>query len=161
MLEISTFGESDWPQLKKLYQDGIETNQATFELQAPEWPEFDSSHLDIGRLKATSHDRIVGWVALSPVSRRPAYAGVAEYSIYIAENSRGTGVGKQLMARLIELSEAKGIWTLQASTFPENIASLKLQEKFGFRVVGTRKKIAQQHGVWRDTIITERRIKTD
>ena len=159
MIQISRFYESDWPRIREIYQHGIETNQATFETEAPEWSGFDAAHLSICRFKATDRDCIVGWAALSPVSRRAVYAGVAELSIYVALNMRGTGIGSKLMERLVESSEANGIWTLQASTFPENIESLRLQEKYGFRVVGTRHRVATQFGVWRDTVITERRSR--
>lgn len=160
MLEIKPFEHSDWPEIERIYQEGIETNQATFETKAPEWEAFDASHLSICRLKGVQKSRIVGWAALSPVSSRAAYAGVAEVSIYVSMPLRGGGIGSALMEKVVELSEANGIWTLYASTFPENKESLRLQKKFGFRVVGRRERIAKHHGVWRDTIITERRSKT-
>ena len=159
MIEIKPFVESDWPEIRRIYQEGIDTNQATFETKAPEWADFDASHLSICRLKGIQKGQIVGWAALSPVSSRAVYAGVAEFSIYVSVPMRGLGIGSILMEKVVELSEANGIWTLHASTFPENTESLRLQEKFGFRMVGRRERIAKHHGVWRDTVITERRSK--
>ncbi|MEP2025950.1 MAG: N-acetyltransferase family protein [Reichenbachiella sp.] len=147
-----------WPAVERIYQDGIDTNQATFETQTPNWDVWDESHLPEPRLVAKGTDgSVIGWAALSPVSKRHAYRGVAEVSIYIDVNHLGKGIGKKLLKELISQSEAKGIWTLQAVTFPENEASVRLHESLGFRLVGQREKIAQQHGVWRDTVMLERR----
>jgi phosphinothricin acetyltransferase len=147
----------DWPQVRSIYAEGIATNQATFETEAPSWEQWDSAHLPAGRLVARDGDLVLGWGALSPVSRRQCYAGVAEVSVYVRGSARGRGVGRALLEQVIAASEALGIWTLQGSTFPENTASLRLQERCGFRVVGKRERIAQMQGVWRDTILTERR----
>ncbi|HEY7697039.1 MAG TPA: GNAT family N-acetyltransferase [Vicinamibacteria bacterium] len=147
----------DWPQVRSIYEEGIATNQATFEAEAPSWEEWDSAHLPSGRLVARENDLLLGWGALSPVSRRRCYAGVAEVSVYVRESARGRGVGRALLDHLIAASEAQGIWTLQGATFPENTASLRLQERCGFRVVGRRERIGRMNGVWRDTVLTERR----
>lgn len=149
---------NDWPEVEEIYQDGIDTLQATFETQTPNWEAWDAGHLASPRLVAKStNGSILGWAALSPVSKRQVYRGVAEVSIYIDVNQMGKGIGKKLLAELIQLAEAAGIWMLQAVTFPENEASVRLHEKLGFRLVGRREKIAQQHGVWRDTVLLERR----
>lgn len=150
---------SDWPAIRTIYQEGMDTGMATFETRAPEWTEWDSSHLPCCRLAARQEGRLLGWAALSPVSHRKAYAGVAEVSIYIAGEARGQGLGKRLLAELVVASEQAGIWTLQAVIFAENVASLKLHRAGGFRVVGQRERIAQRDGAWRDTIILERRSR--
>jgi L-amino acid N-acyltransferase YncA len=154
----------DWPSIRAIYEEGIATGLATFETHAPEWADWDQNHLVQCRLAAwrTGEDgiqQIAGWTALSPVSRRKVYSGVAEISIYIAGWARGQGVGKDLLAALIVESERVGIWTLQASIFAENNASLTLHRSCGFREVGRRERIAQRDGVWHDTMILERRSK--
>lgn len=143
--------------MRAIYEEGIATGQATFETEAPSWEQWDSAHLPSGRLVAREGDLVVGWGALSPVSRRQCYAGVAEASVYVGGLARGRGVGRALLEHLIADSEAQGIWTLQGATFPENPASLRLQARCGFRVVGKRERIARMNGVWRDTLLTERR----
>lgn len=148
---------ADWPQVRAIYLDGIATGQATFQTEAPPWDEWDAGHLPAGRLAARDGDAVLGWAALGPVSRRACYAGVAEVSVYVAAAHRGRGVGTALLQAVVTAAEAAGIWTLQASTFPENGASLRLQTRCGFRVVGRRERIARLHGVWRDTVLTERR----
>jgi phosphinothricin acetyltransferase len=149
----------DWPQVRAIYQEGIATRQATFEMDAPSWEEWDAAHLARCRLVARAEEGVLGWAALSPVSRRPCYSGVAELSVYVRASARGRGVGAALLNRLISDSEAEGIWTLQGATFPENAASLRLQARCGFRVVGRRERIARMDGVWRDTVLTERRSR--
>jgi phosphinothricin acetyltransferase len=156
-MRIDLLAQSDWPQVRAIYEEGIATHQATFETEVPSWEQWDSAHLENGRFVARDADRVLGWGALSPVSRRLCYAGVAEVSVYVRESARGRGVGRALLEQVIAASEAQGIWTLQGSTFPENAASLRLQERCGFRVVGRRERIAQMNGVWRDTVLTERR----
>jgi phosphinothricin acetyltransferase len=156
-MHIEPLTPEDWSQVRAIYEEGITTRQATFETELPSWEQWDSAHLESGRFVARDNDRVLGWGALSPVSRRRCYAGVAEVSVYVRESDRGRGVGRALLEQVIAASEAQGIWTLQGSTFPENAASLRLQERCGFRVVGRRERIAQMNGVWRDTVLTERR----
>jgi L-amino acid N-acyltransferase YncA len=141
----------------EIYKMGLETRNATFETNVPSWDDWDSDHLNHSRFVYTENEEILGWVALSPVSKRSAYKGVAEVSIYIDTNILGKGIGSQLMEEAIASSEKHGIWTLYSSIFPENTASLKLHEKFKFRIIGTRERIAQTDGKWRDTILLERR----
>ncbi len=149
----------DWPAVRSIYEQGIATRQATFETAAQPWEDWDAGHLAEPRLVAEESGEAVGWAALSPVSRRPCYAGVAEESVYVAEQARGRGVGRALLERLCADAEAVGIWTIQTSIFPENVASLELHRRCGFRVVGTRERIAQLDGVWRDTVLMERRAR--
>ena len=148
---------SDWPEVARIYREGIETGNATFETEVPAWEEWDAAHLPAHRFVAERDGRVAGWVALLPVSQRPCYTGVAEVSAYVAEEARSQGVGRELLAAAIESSERGGIWTLQTSVFPENEASLRLLRRFGFREVGTRERIARLHGAWRDTVLVERR----
>jgi phosphinothricin acetyltransferase len=156
-LQIEPLTAERWPAVRSIYVEGIATGNATFQLDAPEWREWDEAHLQLCRMVATEGDDLVGWAALTPVSRRPVYAGVAEVSIYVAERARGRGVGNRLMVKLIADSEAAGIWTLQAGIFPENVASLRLHAAAGFRVVGTRVRVGNLHGQWRDVVLLERR----
>jgi L-amino acid N-acyltransferase YncA len=156
---IEPMTERDWPQVRAIYEEGIEFGDATFETSPPDWVAWNSTHLRVCRLVARSGAEVVGWAALSPVSSREVYAGVTEASLYISERARGRGVGSKLMAALIEASEHAGIWTLYSSTFPENAASLALQQRHGFRVIGTRERIACHRGRWRDTVLLERRSR--
>lgn len=157
-MTIAPMLPNHWPAVKKIYQEGIDTNQATFEIKTPSWQAWDTGHLKIPRLVAfDSAKKILGWAALSPISKRKVYRGVAEVSIYITTDQTGQGLGKRLLTELILQAEKQGIWMLQATTFPENEASVKLHKKCGFRFVGRREKIAQQHGNWRDTVLLERR----
>ena len=148
---------TDWPTVRAIYLEGIATHQATFETQAPSWEDWDAAHSPFARLVARDAESVVGWGALSPVSARKAYAGVAEVSVYVAESRRGAGLGRKLLEALIEESEANGIWTLQAVMFPENSGSVALHRRCGFRDVGYRERIARLEGVWRNTILLERR----
>ena len=148
----------DYPAVKVIYEQGIATGNATFQLTSPSWEDWNHQHLMKGRLIAESETgEILGWAALTPVSGRCVYAGVAEVSVYIRADARGNGIGKQLLEALIHESEKENLWTLQAGVFPENIASLKIHEQCGFRKVGYREKIGKMHGVWRDTVLLERR----
>ena len=156
-IQIEPMTPADWEQVRLIYQDGIATGQATFEVAAPAWEQWEGAHHPFARLVARSGGCVVGWAALSPVSRRRCYAGVAEVSVYVGARHRGQGIGRQLMRAVIAESERHGIWTLQGATFPENEASLRLQRACGFREIGKRHRIAQLHGVWRDTVLTERR----
>jgi L-amino acid N-acyltransferase YncA len=158
-LTITPLVNTDWEAVRAIYLEGIATGQATFETAAPDWPAWDAAHLADGRLVARHAGQVVGWAALSPVSSRCVYGGVAEVSVYVAEKARGQGVGRALLSALVEASEAAGIWTLQASMFPENEASARLHESCGFRVVGRRERIGRLHGVWRDTLLLERRSR--
>jgi L-amino acid N-acyltransferase YncA len=154
---IAEMRPGEWPAVRAIYLEGIQSGQATFETEAPTWERWDESHLPHSRLVARLGGEVVGWGALAPVSRRRAYAGVAEVSVYVAAAARGQGIGKHLLLALIDASERNGVWTLQGATFAENVASLKLQEACGFRIIGRRERIGQHHGVWRDTVLTERR----
>lgn len=148
----------DWDSVSAIYKDGIATGFATFETSTPSYSDWDAAHLKNCRIIAHNLDQITGWAALSPVSSRCVYGGIAEVSVYIAKNSRGLGVGKLLMERLILDSEKVGLWTLQSGIFPENIASIKLHEKVGFRYIGKREKIGKTNeGVWKDNLLFERR----
>jgi L-amino acid N-acyltransferase YncA len=148
---------SDWDEVRGIYQEGIDTGNATFEIIIPEWDEWNTSHLKKCRLVALSEKQIVGWAALNPVSNRDVYSGVVEVSIYVKSSEHGLGVGKALLMALIDESESQGIWTLQAGIFPENVASIALHKFCGFRQVGRRHQIGCLHGVWRDVILMERR----
>jgi L-amino acid N-acyltransferase YncA len=148
----------DWPAVRAIYLEGIATGNATFEQTPPEWEKWDAGHLPGARIVARSDEGdVLGWAALSAVSNRCVYAGVAEVSIYVAGRFRSRGVGGRLMARLIAESEAEGIWTLQAGIFPENRASIALHERAGFRIVGQRERLGQMNGRWRDVVLMERR----
>jgi phosphinothricin acetyltransferase len=156
-LQIDPLRPFDWPAVREIYLEGIATRQATFETQAPSWEAWDASHSPFARLVARKDETVVGWAALSPASSRKAYTGVAEVSVYVAQDQRGESIGRQLMEALISESEKNGIWTLQAVMFSENIGSLALHCHCGFREVGRRERIAKLDGVWRDTILLERR----
>jgi L-amino acid N-acyltransferase YncA len=157
-LEIAAMEPSDWPDVRRIYEEGIATGRATFETQAPEWEAWDASHRRECRFVARRGGRVVGWIALSAVSRRQVYRGVAEVSVYVGEEARGSGVGRALFERLIPDSEAAGIWTVQAGVQAENEASLALHEAMGFRRVGVRQGFGQNaEGVWRDVVLLERR----
>lgn len=149
---------SDWADVRAIYLEGIETGNATFEVEAPSWEAWDSAHLREPRLAARDGaGRVLGWAALTPVSGRCVYAGVGDLSVYVAAAARGRGVGRALLEALIDASERAGIWTLQAGIFPENAASLKLHRGCGFRDVGRRERIGKLKGVWRDVLLLERR----
>ncbi len=161
---VKAMRPDDWEAVRAIYDEGLATGIATFETSAPGWEEWNNNHLPCCRLVAWSQEdetgeRPAGWAALSPVSRRKVYAGVAEVSVYIAGWARGKGAGKALLAALIAESERAGIWTLQASIFAENTASRGLHRACGFREVGLREKIARRDGVWHDTVLLERRSK--
>jgi phosphinothricin acetyltransferase len=156
-LTIDAMRPDDWPAVAEIYLQGIATGMATFETVVPAWVTWDRSHLMTGRLVARQDGVPAGWAALSPVSARHAYRGVAEVSIYVATAQRGAGVGRALLTALVGASEAAGLWTLQATLFPENARSRALHRACGFREVGRRERIARLDGVWRDTILMERR----
>ncbi|HKJ68124.1 MAG TPA: GNAT family N-acetyltransferase [bacterium] len=156
-IRIEPMTPDDWEMVRKIYREGIDTGQATFETEVPDWETWDTQHLKKCRLVARSREFILGWAALSPISERCIYGGVAEVSIYVAATARGKGVGKQLLQALIAASERVGIWTLQAGVFPENQPSLALCKSCGFRLVGYRERIGRLHGQWRDVLLLERR----
>lgn len=156
-VDIRAMRRDDWPAVRDIYAEGIATGNATFETETPEWTKWDSTHLRDCRLVALDSRRILGWAALSPVSSRRVYSGVAEVSVYVAFASQGRGVGKMLLQALSEQSERCGIWTLQAGIFPENAPSIALHKSCGFREVGRRQKLGQRNGTWRDVLLLERR----
>jgi phosphinothricin acetyltransferase len=159
-MTITTLRPDHWPSVKVIYEQGIATGQAAFQNDSPEWDEWNASHLTHSRLVAIQDDAVIGWAALTPVSGRCVYAGVAEVSVYIAPGHRGQKIGQTLLQALIDSSELHNLWTLQSSIFPENRASVHIHDKCGFRLVGIREKIGQQNGVWRNTVILERRSAT-
>ena len=148
----------DWPEVEEIYAEGIASGDATFETATPSYEEFDASRLRDHRLVAVENGRVIGWAALSPTSSRDCYAGVAEHSVYVAGSARGRGIGRRLMQALLASADAVGIWTIQTNVFPENAATVALHERVGFRLVGRRERIAQLDGVWRDTLLLERRV---
>lgn len=156
-ISIDRLVEADYPEVRSIFQQGIETGLATFETQAPEWHDWDQRFWEASRIVARVHDKIVGWGALSSVSKRNVYKGVKEDTVYVSPDLFGKGIGKLLLKELIIQSEKLNIWTLQAVMFPENEASIKLHSSLGFREVGRRVKIGQLNGIWRDTILMERR----
>ncbi|SHM45508.1 phosphinothricin acetyltransferase [Chitinophaga jiangningensis] len=154
---IQPMTASHGKQVLSIYEAGIATGNATFQTAAPSWEEWDQSHLQVCRLVAVEGDKVLGWAALTAVSSRCVYAGVAEVSVYIAPDERNKGVGRQLLEKLISESEQHNIWTLQAGIFPENTGSVKLHESCGFRMVGRRERIGKMGSTWRDTVLLERR----
>ncbi len=156
-LQISAMANESWPAVRDIYTEGIATGNATFETDVPDWTKWDGGHHKECRLLAKNDGGILGWAALSPVSTRQVYRGVAEVSIYVARSARACGVGKALLMALIEASERCGIWTLQAGIFPENVVSIQLHKLCGFGEVGMRHRVGQLAGVWRDVCLLERR----
>lgn len=157
---IEKMRPGQWDEVRAIYLEGLATGDATFETDAPEWERWDATHLSSCRLVALEGARVAGWAALSPVSARSAYAGVAEVSVYVGSPFRGMGAGRLLLSALVLESEAAGLWTLQASVFPENVASVALHRACGFREVGRRERVARRDGRWRDTVLLERRSRT-
>ena len=156
---IDNMKVEDWKNVRAIYLEGIATKNATFEQSAPDWEDWNRNHLEISRFVARENNQIIGWAALSPVSKRSVYSGVVEVSIYISENAKGKGVGKRLLGRLVEASEKDGIWTLQGGIFSENAASIAIHKACGFRIVGVRERVGKMDGVWRDVVLMERRSK--
>ena len=156
-MTIRELQPADWPDVARIFEEGIRTGNATFETTPPTWEAWDAGHLADHRLVVTLDGDVVGWAALSAVSDRACYSGVAEHSIYVAERVRGLGFGRQLLAALVAAADAGGIWTLQSGVFPENEASLALHLSLGFRVVGVRERLGRLDGVWRDVVLLERR----
>src|SRR5437762_2881069 len=156
-VELRHLEPDDWRAVAEIYWDGMRDGLATFETEVPSWEVWNAAHLWGHRLVAELLGEVVGWAALSPASTRRCYLGVVETSVYIAREARGLGIGRALLEGVIYGAEAAGIWTIQTSIFPENRASLALHERCGFRVVGTRERIAKRDGIWRDTVLLERR----
>ena len=154
-----SMNRNDWDAVAEIYRQGIASGHATFETEVPNWEKWNSDHLSHSRIVVTLNGEIQGWAALSPVSGRCVYGGVAEVSVYVATDHYGKKLGSGLLSQLIDLSEQNGIWTLQSGIFPENKASLKIHLNLGFREVGIRKKIGKMNGIWRDTVLLERRSK--
>lgn len=156
-LNIGPMSVADWDAVRSIYLEGIATGNATFETEAPDFAVWDSSHLSDHRIVARRQGAVIGWAALSPVSERCVYGGVAENSVYVAAAEAGRGVGRRLLIALIKGAERDGIWTIQTGIFPENVASLALHQRCGFRIVGRRERLGMHHGVWRDVLFLERR----
>jgi phosphinothricin acetyltransferase len=146
-----------WPEVARIYAEGISTGNATFETEVPSWEQWDRTHLAEHRFVALRDGAVVGWVAVSAVSDRCVYGGVVENSVYVDDEARGQGVGRLLLERLIASTEGAGIWTIQTGIFPENGVSVRLHERVGFEVVGRRKRLGKLHGIWRDVLLLERR----
>ena len=157
---IREMSAGDWPLVAAIYEEGIATKYATFETATPSWEEWDSRHLKTCRLVSVDAGRVVAWAALSSVSQRCIYSGVAEVSIYVSAGARGRGIGRRLVERLVLASEREGIWTLQAGIFPENSSSIKLHLRCGFRIVGTRERLGRMDERWWDVLLLERRSTT-
>ena len=154
-LLIRDLRPEDWPEVAAIYHDGMRSGLATFETEVPSWDDWDAAHAI--RIVAELDERVIGWAALGPVSSRWSYRGVAESSVYVGRDHHARGVGRALMEELIEKSEVAGVWTIQTSIFPENTASLTLHHAVGFRDVGVRERIGKRDGLWRDTVLLERR----
>jgi L-amino acid N-acyltransferase YncA len=159
MITITALLPLHWEAVKTIYEEGIATGNATFQTAAPGWQEWDNAHLKACRIVATENNEVLGWAALTAVSNRSVYAGVAEVSVYVAATSRGKSIGSLLLQELIKQSEQNGIWTLQSGIFPENKASIALHEKNGFRIIGYRERIGKMGNIWRDNMALERRSK--
>ena len=156
-MKIRPLLKEDWPIVKKIYQEGMDTGIATFETHCPDWEIWNSKFLQKCRIIVEEDGKVLGWAALSPTSKRAVYKGVVEVTIYIDLNQTGKGIGTKLMTALVEQSEQAGFWTLQSSIFSENKSSIQLHLKAGFRVLGTRERIAKRDGIWKDTVFLERR----
>ena len=155
--QLRSMRVEDWPDVKRIYESGIETGVATFETTAPDCKSWNDSHLSFGRIVAVVKNKVAGWAALSPVSNRSIYSGIAEVSIYVDQSYRGNGIGKLLLQQLIIESEANGIWTLQAGIITDNAASVRLHEQSGFRIIGYREKSGKLNGIWKDNYLLEKR----
>jgi len=156
---IVKMSPADWEQVRRIYLEGIKTGHATFEQEAPDWEKWNAGHLRHCRLVVKTGEDVIGWAALSPVSSRHVYAGVAEVSVYVSGNFRGRGIGQALLESLIACSEQHDIWTLQAGILTDNVSSRQLHERCGFREVGRRERIGKLNGTWRDVVLLERRSK--
>lgn len=159
MVTIRQFQQGDYPAVRAIHQQGIDSGDATFLAQAMDWPEWDAAYLETGRLVAVEEDRVVAWAAMTRVSGLCYFGGIAEVSVYVANEAQGRGIGHALLSSLVSASEQANFWTLQAGIFPENKASLALHEKNGFRVLGVRERMGRMRGRWRDVVLMERRSK--
>lgn len=158
-MEIKPITQDNFSQVVEIYKQGLATQIATFQNDVPQWEAWDKGHLECCRISMYENKRMLGWAALTPVSSRCVYAGVAEVSVYVAQNERIKGIGTLLLNELIKQSEANGIWTLQSGIFSENQSSIRLHEKCGFRMVGYRERIGKKNGIWKDNVLMERRSK--
>jgi phosphinothricin acetyltransferase len=156
-MNIEKLTEKHWPEVRAIYESGLATGMANFSHNIPDWDGWDKTHVKNCRLVATENGVILGWAALTAIADNSVFAGVAEVSIYVAEGSRGKGIGKKLLSKLIELSEVNNFWTLESRIFAENLASIKIHEENGFRIIGSRERIGRLNGIWRDTLLLERR----
>jgi phosphinothricin acetyltransferase len=156
-IQLRPLNRGDWSNVRRIYEEGIDSGHATFETSSPSWEEWDSKHVDACRLVAEEDGRLVGWAALWPASDRCVYGGVAEVSVYVTPSAQGKGIGTRLLRELVSRSEKEGFWTLQAGIFPENKGSVRIHEKCGFRVVGRRERLGKMGEVWRDVLFLERR----
>ena len=159
-MEIQQLTEKHWPEASAIYQSGLATGNANFSSQVPGWEEWDIAHLKTCRLVMSDGGKVLGWAALTAISDRCVYSGVAEISVYVDEGARGKGIGRELLKAIVEESEKNNLWTLEARIFAENLASIKIHQANGFRIVGRRERIGQLNGVWRDIILLERRSNT-
>lgn len=155
-MTIRELRPDDWPAVRAIYEEGIRGGNATFETETPSWERWDAAHPEL-RLVAEGDGSVVAWAAISPASARPCYRGVGDVSVYVAGEARGSGLGRELLDRLVERSEAAGYWTLNAGVFPENEASIRLHTACGFRAVGVRERVGESGGVWRNVLLLERR----
>jgi L-amino acid N-acyltransferase YncA len=156
-VSIGPMTREHWAAVRAIYEEGIATRNATFEKSAPDWEKWDTSHLPGCRLIASSGRDVLGWAALSPISSRCVYAGVAEVSVYVSDKARGRKIGTKLLSALVKASEHEGIWSLQAGIFPENITSIQMHKNCGFSVVGARRRLGRSDTGWRDVVLMERR----
>ena len=157
---IRTLRPADWPHVREIYEEGIETGHATFEAEAPPWEDWDAKHIQLCRLVVENEGRVLGWAALWPASDRCVYGGVAEVSVYVGREAQGKGMGSSLLQELVAASEKEGFWTLQAGIFPENKSSVRIHEKCGFRLIGFRERLGKMDNDWRDVLLMERRSST-
>lgn len=156
-IKLRKLTASDWTSVAEIYKQGIETGNATFQQAIPSWDEWNKAHISTCRLIIEVDNEVAGWAALSAVSSRPVYAGIAEVSVYVGSKYRGQQIGTKLLEAIISESESKGFWTLQAGIFPENLASIAIHKKAGFREIGYREKVGKMKDIWRNTVLLERR----
>ena len=157
IMNIEKLIEKHWPEVRAIYESGLATGNANFSHQVPDWERWDNNHVKTCRLAATENGVVLGWAALTAIADNCVFAGVAEVSVYVADGQRGKGIGKQLLAELVKISEENNFWTLESRIFAENTASLKIHRDNGFRIVGRRERIGKLDGEWRDTLLLERR----